>query len=98
MMMGVEGQIRRRVLAGGPGRTRTCNQTVMSGRISTRFVDFAVFSFAFDCVCCVLARSFLVRNGAAALQLSVASQRLISCQNVSVILLRRGGRSGSNPQ
>jgi hypothetical protein len=47
---------------GGPGRTRTCNQTVMSGRISARFVDFAVFSFAFDCVCCVLARSFLVRN------------------------------------
>jgi hypothetical protein len=32
------------------------------------------------------------------LQLSAASQRTVSCQNVSVILLRRGGRSGSNPQ
>ena len=29
--------------AGGPGRTRTCNQTVMSGRISVSFVDFPVF-------------------------------------------------------
>jgi len=25
----------------GPGRTRTCNQTVMSGRILSSFVDFA---------------------------------------------------------
>jgi sarcosine oxidase len=32
------------------------------------------------------------------LRLSVASQRSVSCQNVSVTLLRRGGRSGSNPQ
>jgi hypothetical protein len=33
----------------------------MSGRIKIGFVDFAVFSFRFDCVCCVLMRSFLVR-------------------------------------
>jgi hypothetical protein len=34
-------------LIGGPGRTRTCNQTVMSERISTSFVDFVAFSFDF---------------------------------------------------
>jgi hypothetical protein len=34
----------------------------MSDGISISFVDFAVFSFAFDCLCYVLARSFLVRN------------------------------------
>jgi hypothetical protein len=28
---------------GGPGRTRTCNQTVMSGRISICFVDLLGF-------------------------------------------------------
>jgi hypothetical protein len=44
--------------SGGPGRTRTCNQSVMSGSKSIGFIDFAVFSFAFDCVCCAL----LVRN------------------------------------
>ena len=32
-----------RAKAGGPGRTRTCNQTVMSGGTSIRFVDFPVF-------------------------------------------------------
>ena len=47
---------------GGPGRIRTCNQTVMSGRISVRFVDFAAFSSAFDRVCFRLVLSFLVRN------------------------------------
>jgi hypothetical protein len=46
----------------GPGRTRTCNQTVMSGGIMDAFVDFAVFSFEFDRVRCFLFRSFLVRN------------------------------------
>jgi hypothetical protein len=51
-----------RAKAGGPGRTRTCNQTVMSGRISVRFVDFAAVSSAFDRVRCGLIRSFLVRN------------------------------------
>jgi hypothetical protein len=49
-------------LCGGPGRTRTCNQTVMSGRISTRFVDFPWFLFDFDRVCFGLFRVFLVRN------------------------------------
>ena len=35
----------------GPGRTRTCNQTVMSDRISISFVDIAAFSFDFVRVC-----------------------------------------------
>ena len=39
----------------GPGRTRTCNQTVMSGRISIRFVDFAAILFGFSRL--VVARS-----------------------------------------
>jgi hypothetical protein len=47
---------------GGPGRTRTCNQTVMSGRIKVGSVDFIAFSSEFDCVCRALAMSFLVRN------------------------------------
>jgi hypothetical protein len=48
--------------AGGPGRTRTCNETVMSGGTSSSFVDFPAFLFAFDRVCCALSRLFLVRN------------------------------------
>jgi len=36
-------RVARRAKRGGPGRTRTCNQTVMSGGISIRFVDFPVF-------------------------------------------------------
>jgi hypothetical protein len=51
-----------RAKAGGPGRTRTCNQTVMSGGISISFVDFAGFSFDFGRVHCLSLRSFLVRN------------------------------------
>src|ERR1700760_892525 len=51
-----------RTLAGGPGRTRTCNQTVMSGRISIGFVDFTAFLFDFDTVRCTSMASFLVRN------------------------------------
>jgi len=47
---------------GGPGRTRTCNQTVMSGRISTTFVDFLAVLFDFDGVRCTSIVSFLVRN------------------------------------
>ncbi len=47
---------------GGPGRTRTCNQTVMSGRISIRFVDDAAFLPRFDRVRCGSMSSFLVRN------------------------------------
>ncbi|WP_249139319.1 hypothetical protein [Bradyrhizobium japonicum] len=47
---------------GGPGRTRTCNLTVMSGVMKLSFVDFAVFSFEFDRVRHVLLMSFLVRN------------------------------------
>lgn len=43
-------------------RTRTCNPTVMSGGISASFVDFAVVSFGFARVRCLLAKSFLVRN------------------------------------
>src|SRR6187551_995252 len=55
-------RVARRAKRGGPGRTRTCNQTVKSGRKSTGFVDFAVFLFAFDRVRCVSTRLFLVRN------------------------------------
>src|SRR5437588_12844215 len=44
------------------GRTRTCNQTVMSDGISISFVDFVVVSFTFDRVYCASFRSFLVRN------------------------------------
>jgi hypothetical protein len=44
------------------GATRTCNQTVMSGRISISFVDFSVFLFGFDRVCFGSFRLFLVRN------------------------------------
>jgi hypothetical protein len=47
---------------GGPGRTRTCNQTVMSDGRSSSFVDLTVGSSAFDRVCCVSVTSFLVRN------------------------------------
>jgi len=35
-------------ILGGPSRTRTCNQTVMSGRLSTGLVDFSVFLLEFD--------------------------------------------------
>jgi Type III restriction enzyme, res subunit len=41
---------------------RTCNQTVMSGRIRLSFVDFPAILFAFDRVRRVLMRPFLVRN------------------------------------
>jgi hypothetical protein len=51
-----------RAKAGGPGRTRTYNQTVMSDRISISFVDFSAFSFESDRVRYVSFRSFLVRN------------------------------------
>jgi hypothetical protein len=33
---------------GGPGRTRTCNQAVMSDRISISFVDFTLFLVALE--------------------------------------------------
>ncbi len=51
-----------RAKAGGPGRTRTCNQTVMSGRILIDFVDFPAFSSWVERVRCDLIRPFLVRN------------------------------------
>jgi hypothetical protein len=47
-------------LAGGGGGTRTCNQTIMSGRISIRLVDLAAVSFVLDRVCCVSTWSFQV--------------------------------------
>src|SRR4051812_48433563 len=56
----------------------TCNQTVMSGRKLARLVDFAGFSFAVDRICCVLARSFPMRNwcgGAPAFGRQPASKR-----------------------
>jgi hypothetical protein len=59
---GNEVTLTKLLFIGGPGRTRTCNQTVMSDRKLIGFVDFAEFSFRFDRVCCGLVRSFLVRN------------------------------------
>ena len=47
---------------GGPGRTRTCNQTVMSGRISISLVEFAGFLVDFDRVSFRFVLVFLVRN------------------------------------
>ena len=49
------------------GRTQTCNQTVIRGGISTRFVDFAVFLFDFNRVCVV---SFRFVSGAKLVRLS----------------------------
>jgi hypothetical protein len=51
-----------RAKAGGPGRTRTCNQTVMSGRIVDALVDFLAPSFELDRVRCYSFTRFLVRN------------------------------------
>ena len=44
------------------GRTRTCNQTVMSGRIQLSFVDLLHFHQRSSAFVALLARSFLVRN------------------------------------
>jgi hypothetical protein len=65
---GVSGAVTQRSLdwftdlIGWRGSTRTCNHTVMSGSISTSFVDFTAFSSAFEHVRRVLVRLFLVRN------------------------------------
>jgi len=40
----------------------TCNQTVMSGRLSISFIDFTAVLFESDRVCRVSIRLFLVRN------------------------------------
>jgi hypothetical protein len=40
-----EPKLAKRAKAGGPGSTRNCNQTVMSGRITVGFADFPAFSF-----------------------------------------------------
>jgi len=47
---------------GGPGRTRTCNQTVMSDKENRTGVDFHAFSCRFDHVHRRLSSSFLGRN------------------------------------
>jgi hypothetical protein len=49
-------------LDGGPGRTRTSNQTVMSGGIKVAAVDFPAHLAEVERVCSVSLRSFLVRN------------------------------------
>ena len=49
-------------LPGGPGRTRTSNQTVMSGGIKVAAVDFPEHLAEVERVCSVSLRSFLVRN------------------------------------
>ena len=51
-----------RCLLSWAGRTRSCNQPVLSGRITKTIIDLAGFSFLFDRVRCGLVRSFLVRN------------------------------------
>lgn len=51
-------------MADGPPRTRTCNQTIMSGGIMVVIVKFAAFSVTFDRVCCALLRSFWCETGA----------------------------------
>jgi hypothetical protein len=58
-------------MVGGPGRTRTCNQTVMSCRRSISFVDSAAALFDFDHVRCVSISLFLVRTGAVARKLGL---------------------------
>jgi hypothetical protein len=49
-------------ILGGPGRTRTCNQTVMSGSADYSIVDFLQFLAAINCIRSRSDRSFLVRN------------------------------------
>ena len=49
-------------ILGGPGRTRTCNQTVMSGGISIGLNDFAAVLFDSGRACYVSFRPFLMRN------------------------------------
>ena len=51
-----------RAKAGGPGRTRTCNQTVMSGSADYSIVDFLQLLAAINCIRSRSDRSFLVRN------------------------------------
>jgi hypothetical protein len=68
-----------RAKAGGPGRTRTCNQTVMSGGITIGFVDVAVFLSLFDRVRCASVGSFLVRNWCG---------RACSCRRVGIDIYR----------
>jgi hypothetical protein len=55
-------RVARRAKRGVPGRTRTYNQTVTSGGITTSFVESADFVFEADRVRCAAAGSFLVRN------------------------------------
>ncbi len=47
---------------GAASNIRTCNQCVMSGKLSIGFIDFATLSFEFDRVPRGLFTSFLVRN------------------------------------
>src|SRR6266700_1182509 len=68
MGFGAAALLASRAKAGGPDGTRTCNHTVMSGRISISFVDFTAVSAAFDRIRCFLMRTFLVRNWCGALE------------------------------
>ena len=61
-IVGAAALLASRAKAGGPGRTRTCNQTVMSGRIKVAIADSTAFSCAMDRVRRGLVASFLVRN------------------------------------
>lgn len=65
---------------GGPGRIRTFNQTVMSGRIKDAFVDFAAVLVDFDRVCGGSFSTFLVRNWCSCLvRCCVMNHRLGRC-------------------
>jgi hypothetical protein len=63
-----EARFRLRVQIGGSDRTRTCNQTVMSGRRSISLVDFSSFSFGFDRVHRVSSGRFWCETGAVILE------------------------------
>jgi hypothetical protein len=76
-----------------PGRTRTCNQTVMSNGITNAFVDFAAFSFEFDYVRCIWRGRFWCETGAVAESGIASSRELRHRQMVSVIARRAHGPS-----
>ncbi len=84
-----------RAKAGGPGRTRTCNQTVMSGRLSIAFVDFTGFPVGFVCVRCVSVRAFLVRNWCGVEEGGLKRRRTIRTSRLAGRSDARGGDLGA---
>ena len=74
-------------------RIRTCNQTVMSGRIKVSFLDIIAFSLELDRVRCVLASSFLVRNWCGARLVVGLNELRPYGPNIEVSSDRRGCRT-----